>query len=584
MQVTITDANGCTATASTNITQPQSLTVNIPQSANLLCYNDGKGYANSTTAGGVAPYVYSWSNASTKSAISFLQAGVYTVTVTDSYNCTATATIGITEPTQLIANIVATQDESCSGKNDGSIQAAVNGGTLPYVYTWSNTSATLSINNLTAGVYTLTVVDGNNCNSIVQSTVIAAIALTNTITFTNVLCYGGTSGSASINVSGGSPGYNYSWSNNNLTLSINNVPAGIYTVTVSDINNCNITIPINITEPPQLVLLTSNSTAICSGQNYAITSAASGGVVGYSYNWSNGTFTSNNLVSPVQQTVYTLTVTDNNSCTAIGSVTVSVNELPVVSFTADKREGCEPTCIVFTNTTPNTQTATWQFSALNFQVGDVINQCYNNAGLYDVKLVITDNNGCVSSLTENSYITIHPTPTAAFNANPQPTTILNPTINFSNLSQNYVSSVWSFGDVLNGNSTETNPSFTYGDTGTFVVRLVVENEFGCSAVADDIIYIAPDVSVFVPNTFTPNGDPKNEIFMISGIGIDGENFEMLIYDRWGNVIFTSTNLTKGWDGNMNGTPVQIDTYVYKIKYLDIMGAKHKLIGRVNLIR
>ncbi len=585
-QVTVTDVNGCSGNTSITITEPPSLVVNIPIFSDLKCYNDGSGFISASAIGGTNPYTFNWSNASTNSSISNLSAGSYSLTVSDANNCISSIAISITEPTQLLAAVISKQDESCSGKNDGAINAASNGGTPGYNYLWSNGNTTLPASNLTSGIYSLTVTDANNCSAITQSTVSAAIALTSTVVATDVSCFGGSDGTASIVVNGGTPAYNYSWNNNNISSAVSNVLAGLYSVTVSDANSCSISVSVSISQPSQLILMQSSSATICNGQSYSITSSASGGSPGYLYNWSSGQLSQNISVSPMQQTIYTVTVTDSHNCIVVGSLTVAVNELPIVSFIADKREGCEPTCINFTNTTLNTQAATWQFSPMSIQNGNVVNECYNSAGLYNVTLVITDNNGCSNSLTEDDYITIHPKPLAAFSTSPQPTTILNSTINFTNLSQGYTKSNWSFGDVPNSGSIEQNPSYTYNVSGEYSVRLIVENEFGCADTANELVKIDPDFSLFAPNTFTPNDDGKNDNFKPLIVGMEVSEYQLLIFDRWGQIIFSNNNYSIGWDGRANGgdTIAQQDVYVYKIICKDVLGIKHRIVGNINLIR
>jgi gliding motility-associated-like protein len=186
-----------------------------------------------------------------------------------------------------------------------------------------------------------------------------------------------------------------------------------------------------------------------------------------------------------------------------------------------------------------------------------------------------------------SYINVFALPVAAFGATPQPTTILNPEITFSDSSLNASTWNWSFGDLIpSSTSSLQNPTFTYTTPDCYQVILEVTSIDGCVDTAMKEICIDPDAVIYVPNAFTPNGDGNNEEFIPVSIGIDPDQYELWIFDRWGNMIFYTDDLNKGWDGRVQGhTEIsQIDTYVWKIKAVDITGNKHNLLGKVSLIK
>ena len=138
----------------------------------------------------------------------------------------------------------------------------------------------------------------------------------------------------------------------------------------------------------------------------------------------------------------------------------------------------------------------------------------------------------------------------------------------------------------NNTSTTQNTSYTYADTGYYVVILEISNEFGCKSITGDYVRILPDVAVYIPNSFTPNSDGTNDLFNPMGVGIDGEKYELIIYDRWGSLIFQSNSPAKGWDGIVMGgsEAAQQDTYVWKVRFDDILGQKKRYTGHVNLIK
>src|SRR6185436_18289455 len=214
-------------------------------------------------------------------------------------------------------------DVSCFGGNNGSAAAAVSGGTPDYSYNWSNGANTSSISSLMAGTYSVTVTDDHSCTTTCSYEVTQpAAALTATCSGSDVSCFGGNNGSAAAAVSGGTPDYSYNWSNGANTSSISSLMAGTYSVTVTDDHSCTTTCSYEVTQPAAaLTALCSGSDVSCFGGNNGTASAAvSGGTPDYSYTWSNGANTSS--ISPLTAGTYSVTVTDDHSCTTTCSYEV----------------------------------------------------------------------------------------------------------------------------------------------------------------------------------------------------------------------------------------------------------------------
>ncbi|RFN58148.1 HYR domain-containing protein [Marixanthomonas ophiurae] len=250
--VTITDANGCTDTASATITQPTDLVVSASVNSNVSCNGGSDGSATAAVSGGAMPYSYSWSPSGGNNATATgLSAGTYTVTVTDANGCMDTANVTITEPTALVASASVDNNVSCNGGSDGSATAAVSGGAMPYSYSWSpsggnNATAT----GLSAGTYTVTVTDANGCMDSANVTITEPTALNATITAqTNASCPGSSDGEATVSVNGGTAGYTYSWApSGGSNATATGLSAGNYTVTVTDANGCTTTTSVIITD------------------------------------------------------------------------------------------------------------------------------------------------------------------------------------------------------------------------------------------------------------------------------------------------------------------------------------------------
>lgn len=332
--VTVTDANGCTTTACAIINEPPPILLTFVTSNNA-CFGECNGSATVSASGGNAPYTFNWSNSIAGTSIINLCAGTYIVTVTDSTGASITGSTTITEPTALSITLNTT-DITCNGFANGTITSSVSGGTSGYTYLWSNTTNTSSVNGLTSGVYTLTVTDANTCTATASATIAEPALLTATIaSTTNVSCFGGADGTATANVQGGVSPYTYNWpSPGSGTVTASGFGAASYTLTVTDANTCTATTTFTINQPtPLSVTIASVKNANCFGLNDGeIGVTVTGATPAYTYLWSNGASTL--VLSNVPAGVYTLTVTDANSCSATVSATVNQPDAIVLSFTA----------------------------------------------------------------------------------------------------------------------------------------------------------------------------------------------------------------------------------------------------------
>jgi gliding motility-associated-like protein len=404
------------------------------------------------------------------------------------------------------------------------------------------------------------------------------------------MCMGGCQ-TMLLSASGGTPPYTYSWSPNigsgPGTYTMCPTASTVYSYTVTDQTGasagggaCLMTV-----HPGYTTFSVGAVGTGCAGNTGVATTTLSGVNGPYVYHWSNSGATPG--ISNLSSGIYTVTVTDKNGCNKTGTATVTASgSPPAVSFTADDTSGCAPLCVNFNNTTPNTQSCNWVFGDGTTGNTSAPVHCYSLSGIYAVSLTVTDNGGCTGTLVKNNYIHVSGSPHAAFIANPTSAGLYNALIQFTDQSVNATQWNWSFGDLHNSSSSQQNPSFTYSDLGTYNVVLVVSNVEGCTDTTSVTINIYPDEALYTPNTFSPNGDNVNEIFFPKGTGIKEEGFEMYIFDRWGDLIYKTNNINKGWDGKANnGNDVaQQDVYVWKIKFKDEQGNEREMVGNVNLIR
>jgi gliding motility-associated-like protein len=589
---TVTDFNGCTLTQTFTISEPTLLTV-ASAGFNVSCYGVCDGQIVAIPSGGTPVYSFSWSTGCTNPSCNNICAGTYNVTVTDQNGCTATSSATVTEPAPIVI-ATSTIDAHCS-LADGSAFTTYSGGTGTLTPVWySPATPGDSLNNVVAGSYYVVVTDGNGCDDTANVTINnipGVVASPGTIT--PVSCFGGNNGAAAVTVTGGTGTITYSWScSSSTTNSAANLVAGPCSVLVTDSAGCTSTVNLTITEPPDLTITaTATPGSICAGQTSNLVGTGAGGTPAYSYAWAPGPLAGpNQTVAPVATTTYTVIVSDGNGCTDSTSVTVTVNPNPVAILSGDSLQGCAPHCVNFTDNSTGTITQwSWDFGdGSPLSTSQNPSHCYTTSGTYTVTLTVTTASGCTSTIVMPNYVQVFANPVAEFSASPQPTTELNPTIYFTDQSTGASTWFWSFGDlsVPPSSSTLQDPSFTYPGPGCFDVVLTVTTANGCVDAITHEVCIDPDVTLFVPNAFTPNDDGINDMFFPQGVGMDPDHFEMWIFDRWGNMIFYTDDFAKGWDGMVQGhsNPCQQDVYVWKIKAADMLGNKHNLIGHVTLVR
>ncbi|MFL5754564.1 MAG: PKD-like domain-containing protein [Bacteroidia bacterium] len=270
---------------------------------------------------------------------------------------------------------------------------------------------------------------------------------------------------------------------------------------------------------------------------------------------------------------------------------VLVNPLPVATL-SPPAAGCETFCTDLTVTSvPPGISYNWDLGNGLFSGNDSVHNCYPLSGIYNVSVTVTDVNNCTALTAFPTWITVYSKPVPDFTASPQPVSILEPNVDFINLSTGTALSnyIWEFGDPLNSTSTLVNPSFDYSvaGVGTYSVTLIAYNINGCVDSITKPIIIEDDFTLYIPNAFSPNDDGINDFFYPKGIGIDEKHYQLWIFDRWGNMIFYSDEWDKWWDGKVQGKgddPVQEDVYVWKMKVRSFKGDKKSLVGHVTVVR
>ncbi len=324
--VTITDNHNCSTTATASISQPTALNVN-GNATNISCYGRNDGAVSISVSGGTEPYDYQWNGQTAEANPTNLSAGNYSLVVTDANTCTAAFSATITEPDELVA-IPNITPITCAGANNAVLSASATGGTGIYAqYFWfraENPNSPVCVQpqyqNVAAGNYLLVVKDSHNCTDTVPVVVEDAVAHNFEMSVTDALCNGGT-GSIAITVDGGNDiGFSFAWSGNaSSTNSATSLPAGHYTITATDSNNCETILDTAVNEPEMPFIGAWSDIVLCEGQSYTLDAG------NYtSYQWSNGATTQTLSVSEAND--YSVTVTDNQGCRSYDAVNVSIRQ------------------------------------------------------------------------------------------------------------------------------------------------------------------------------------------------------------------------------------------------------------------
>ncbi|MCX7729466.1 MAG: gliding motility-associated C-terminal domain-containing protein, partial [Bacteroidia bacterium] len=407
------------------------------------------------------------------------------------------------------------------------------------------------------------------------------------------ICYG-TSTNIFANASGGNSPYQYQWSDGSTgggPFLISPLSTSFYNVYVTDNNNCQSetkTIKITVL-PPITVIPTIHS--ICDKDTVILTSNVYGGNGGpYNYNWNTGANTNTLLViADYSQNPMTFTLSVSDGCTnpnGTGIFTVHVNPLPILSFNSDITNGCVPLKVTFNALNGNSfDSYLWDFG--NGQVGTTnpSQVIYNTVDTFDIKLKIKTMYGCERDTLVPTYVVTYPLPVASFYPEKPLLSELDGEEYFINTSYGGTTYFWNFGDVTSSNNTAStfNATHLYVHPGDYTITLVVTNTYGCSDTTVQKITVTPDVSIYIPDAFTPDNDGLNDVFKPQGVGIQNLNYKMEIYDRWGEKIFQSEDFNIGWDGTVKGSVAQTGVYAYYIVLYDIKGYKHFYKGHVSLL-
>jgi gliding motility-associated-like protein len=408
----------------------------------------------------------------------------------------------------------------------------------------------------------------------------------------NISCYGANDGLINLTISGGTPGYNFEWSNGATTQNLSSLTVGNYSVTITDDNGCEMTHTFQLLEPDSLIINT-DLFEFSSGHNIScfeandgsITAIPNGGSPPYQFNWNTVIPSQNQQIDDIGVGVYTVTLVDSNNCEAQATVVLNGNPLPEIGY-SDYGLYCEGEIATISSFVEPNCSCSWEFST-----GHIVNQCgdfqidFNVVGCVDAELSVT-NNGCTNTEFIEGFVCFEPIPDASFSQSEYQITTIPSNVQFWNSTGGGYYYEWDFGDGFGSDEINPNHYFPDDQAGTYEIQLVVTSMFGCSDTAYSIVEVQEEFIIYVPNTFTPDGNQFNEIFKpVLTSGYDPYNYHLIIFNRWGEVLFESYDAEIGWDGTYGGEIIKDGTYIWKIDVNDKANAqKRQFKGHINVLR
>ena len=573
--VVVTDVNGCTATDTATIVEPAALQLSSA-ATDALCFG-GNGQILLTLIGGTNPFMFLWSTGDTTQNLSAV-AGSYSVVATDANGCTATDSNNFNEPTEIVLS-TAHVDLMCFGDANGSVDLTASGGTLTYTYLWSNNAVTEDINAVGGGNYSVTLTDANGCRDSISADVFEPTQLVVSDSVVHVSCFGGSNGCIFVEANGGTAGYTYAWSNSATATTNCTLPAGGYSVTITDANSCTTTIQnIIVTEPTILTAAPTTTPESCPGfSDGTISANASGGTLGYTYTW-NPAASDSNFIYGFPTGLYDLTVTDANGCTYTETA-IFIDVLPKISllpFVVNVT--CPPleNGAVYLTQTGGVAPVTYTWS--NGGLSDDITNLAQ--GIYSV--TVNDSRNCASDTTlevfNDSIFKIFATPadTSILLGGKVPIQITNsPNTVIQTLTyrpSQYLSCVGCTSTVVNPIS-------------SMLYEITAVDTNGCIWVDSVNIEVIPDYPVFVPNAFSPGGDGRNDFLEVFGNKEAWKQMRFMLFNRWGEKVYESTDRNFKWDGMFNGKYVEPGVFVYSLNIVWIDNHIRKdFKGSITILR
>ena len=529
------------------------------------------------------------------------QPGTYTFTLTEDDGVCPPVSDQVQVQVSTTSHTTTWIGPSCAGMEDGSITIA-NPDAVEYSFdggqTWV-TNATQS--GFGVGTYAVRSRNGYGCVFSSNVTITEPDQLYIFASNDTLICQ---NGSADLKawVSAYGLAVDYHWSHTGSTS--DTAPLGpltssqLVTVYAEGPGGClSDTAEINVSVRPVLSGNITPYDTICPGYPTTVSvSGLNGGFPPYTITWSSGETATDVTAmeitaNPPQTTVYTVTITDACETTPLVLATqVYVAPVPIPLMSVVEPVLCEPAVFEVHNETDPAMTDgyVWYFPISQSAINEpVIFTDTLMEGKYNVQLIVTSPLGCIDSVTMHDFLTVMPKPKANFSWSPNPVLMFNTEVHFQNLSFLDVEYEWSFPGGVPGYSNLERPKVSYpdGETGIYPVTLIVTSELGCKDTLTQPLIVYPEVALYAPNTFTPDGDEYNQTWKVHMDGVDIYSFHLLIFNRWGEMVFESRDMDVPWNGRYNGKPVPSGSYTWTISAKDRLNdSKYEWNGTLNILR
>ena len=566
--------------------------------------SSGQGTVTANPGAGMAPFTFNWpALGATTQSVTGVFGGTYLVKITDAMGCQASATVTVTNTP---ATFSATSTiVSCPGGNDGTATATMTPvlGTVTYLWDDPAAQTTQTAVGLTAGTYNCVVTSSVGCSSTVTVTVTEIPGMIGTFTtVSDVTCHSMNDGIIEVQVTQGTAPYSYSWDQSTSTSNrADDLFVGTHTVTITDALGCVITMTNTLNEPAALKItsLTPDS-IICPENKILLKVAGQGGSTPYTFTWSeNGNVIGTGdsiLVDPVNtNTQYCVELTEVCGSPKTDSC-MRVNFPPAIvpQYVSNLPYSCLPGAFTFFNQSQNANLIDSVIVDFGnnktgvFHGNADISYTYTKPGIYTMTVTAISERGCVTTNTFPGIANVLANPIADFNFTANPTSIFETTIGIKDNSTSDVTNwQWYAPGSDNEHSIVTNPIMKYpeGVVGTYEVQLIVTTNEGCVDTVSKILSVLSDIIFYSPNTFTPDGDEFNQTWKFHVDGVDQFNFELLIFDRWGELVWETHDVNSEWDGTYHGKIIPEGTYVWIARVKDLYSdSKRTFNGTINLIR
>jgi gliding motility-associated-like protein len=579
--VTVTDnISGKSDSTTVQITEPAQALSSTILGSDITCFGENDGIADLSVTGGTLPYGFHWSNNASVEDLVDVSGGTYFITITDANGCTDNNSIELDEPPAMDLNISIDQQIQCYGDLTGRATATATGGTGSKSYIWDDpgNQNAQTATELGAGIYHVTATDITGCSIFGQVEIFEPDELMLSEVHNNVSCPGESDGRINLSVSGGTPTFNYDWSNGAISQDLDLLDTGTYAVVVTDAHNCVAELSVQIREPEpilfQSIVLTNASCAQYNDGSIEITAA--GGDGSYEYSADGGlNYQTLNFFNGIGAGEYTLRISDGGDCESADSIVEITEPTGTTLVSADISN---VTCFGYSDGSISI-TATSPAGGLTYSI-DNGTSYMDNSGIFDYLgagvylLSIRDANGCEQAFGD---LIIE-----------QPDSIIIDTnvLNAEGDQNGRVTLVATGGSSPYNYHLYSESYDSTGSSGLFIDLLpgtyytFITDDHQCTSDTLEFTILQTSTEIIIYDAFSPNNDGRNDVWNIGNIGLY-PGCTVKIFNTWGNTVFTSKGYTEPWDGKYNGKELPAGTYYYII---DLGDGTDPLSGPVSIVR